>query len=89
MGCGFGVRERMVGQSQSLVDSAEHPKRDSINNFHYGALILTQPVDRIAMANLIVEFDALPKIVMGGRVVAEIKAGGAGNAGNTVRDQGF
>jgi hypothetical protein len=38
------------------------------------------------MARLVVEFDGLLKMVMSAAKVAEIKAGGAGNA---VRDQGL
>jgi len=86
MRCRLGVGERMVGQSQSLVDSPEHPQRNRIKCFRSGAGILSEAVGEIAVACLIVEFDSLPKMVMSAGKVAEINAGGAGNA---VRDQGL
>src|SRR5215469_6792980 len=47
---------------------------------------MAEPVGEIAMARLVVELDALPKMVMGAGKIAEVKAGDGGNA---VRDRGL
>jgi hypothetical protein len=75
MRCRFGVGEGAVGKPQSLVDSPEHPQRDGINGFRCGAGILTEAVDEIAVACLIVELDSLLRMIMGAGKIAEMKAG--------------
>jgi len=86
MPCRLGVGEGAVGKPQSLVDSPEPPQCEGVTNFRDGVGIRAEPVDEIAVACLIVEFDGLLTMVMGAGKVAEIPAGGAGSA---VRDQGF
>jgi hypothetical protein len=82
----LGVRERAVGKAQSLVDSTEHPQCEGIENLRYDAGIRAESVGEVAVACLIVEFGRLPKMVMGAGKIAEIPAGGAGDA---VRDHGL
>jgi hypothetical protein len=86
MRCRLGVGEGAVGKVQSLIDSPEHPQRDGIICFRCGAGIYTEPVHEIGMARRVVEFEGLPKLLMGGAKVVKIKAGGAEHA---VGDQGF
>jgi len=84
MGCRPGIRERTVGEAQSLVDAPEHPQRDGIIYFRRDAGIRAEPVGEIDMARRVIELDGLLKMVVGAGKIAEIKTGGAGN---TVRDQ--
>src|SRR5271155_5584382 len=80
MRCRLGVGEGALGKRQSLADPTEHPQCDRVHNLRLGARIRAEPVGEIAMPCSVVEFDALPKMVMGAGKVAEIKASGAGNA---------
>jgi hypothetical protein len=84
MPCRPGVGDGTVGKRQRLIDSAKHPKRDSIENFRGGARILAEPIGKIAMPFPAVEIDRLLKMIMGSSEVAEIPAG---DAGNTMSDQ--
>src|SRR6516162_7331558 len=82
----LSVGERAFGTAQSLVDSPEYPQREGVVNLCCGARIRAEPIGEIAMARPVVELDGLLIMLMGDGKVAEIKAGGAGNA---VRDQGL
>jgi hypothetical protein len=86
MRCRFGIGEGLVGKPQSFVDSTEHPQCESVENLRCGARIRAEPVGETAMARLVVDFDALLEMVMGAGKIAEIPAGGAGDA---VRDHGL
>jgi hypothetical protein len=86
MGCRPGVGDGAFGKPPSLVDSPKPPQREGIIGFRCGSGIVAESVGEIAMARLVVELDGLLKMVMGAGKVAEVKAGGAGNA---VRDQGL
>jgi hypothetical protein len=86
MRCRLGAGESAVGKRQGLVDSTEHPQCEGVGNLRCNAGIRAEPVGEIGMARLVVELDGLLKMVMGDGKVAEVKAGGAGNA---VSDQGF
>jgi|SRR6516164_7162207 hypothetical protein len=76
----LGVSEGAFGKRQGLVGSSEHPERDRIKDLRYGAGIVAEPIAEIGMPRLVVEFDGLLKMLMGGGKVAEIKAADAGNA---------
>ena len=80
------VGDGAFGKPPSLVDSPKPPQREGIIGFRCGSGIVAEPVGEIALARLVVELDGLLKMVMGAGKVAEVKAGGAGNA---VRDQGL
>src|SRR6516162_7516113 len=86
MCCQLSVGEGAFGTAQSLVDSPEYPQREGVVNLRCGARIRAEPVGEIATARPVVERDGLLIMLMGDGKVAEIKAGGAGNA---VRDQGL
>ena len=84
--CRLGIDECAVGKRQSLVDSTEHPQRDSVVNLRCGAGIRAEPAGEIGMTRRVVELDGLLKMVMGASKVAEIPAGVAENA---MPDQGL
>ena len=84
--CRLGIGDGAFGKAQSLVDSPERPQHDGIKGFRYGAAMLAEPVGEIGMARLVVELEALLKMLMGAGKIAEIPAGEAENA---VRDQGL
>src|SRR5262249_55233850 len=86
MRCRLSIGEGAVGKWQGLVDSTEHPQYEGVVNLRCGARILPEPGGEIAMAYRVVELDGLLKMLMCAGKIAEIKAGGAGNA---VRDQGL
>src|SRR6516164_9692730 len=65
MPCRLGVGEGAVGKPQRLVDSPEPPQCEGVTNFRDGVGIRAEPVDEIAVACLIVEFDGLLTMVMG------------------------
>ena len=50
MRCRPGAGEGPFGKRQSLVDSPEHPQRESVENLRCGAGIRAEPVGEIAMA---------------------------------------
>src|SRR5215831_10212129 len=80
MCCRLGVGEGAVGKAQSLVDAAERPQCEGIENLRCDAGIRAEPVGEIAVACLIVEFNGLPGMLMGAGKVAEIEAGDAETA---------
>src|SRR6516162_10114041 len=82
----LGVGESAVGEAQRIVDSTKNPRREGVENLRCAAGILTEPVDEIAVARLVVEFETLLRMVVSTGKIAEMKAGDAGNA---VRDQGL
>jgi len=82
----FCVGEGTVGKPQSLIDSAQHPQCEGVENLRYGTRIMAEALGEITMARLVVELDRLLIMSMGAGKVAGIPAGGAGSE---VRDQGL
>ena len=82
----LGVGQGTVGKRECFINSAEHPKRDGINNFRDGPGILAETIGKITMPRRIVEREDLPNMLVGGGKVAEIPAVVAGHA---VRDHGL